>query len=161
MPVAATVQDFVSFMEEYVVFIEHMVDDESEKLDALQEKDLSRIEHNIVVSLANAKKLENYEQKRIATMQAAGYGGMSFGDVVKHAPPEDLVPLQVLFSRFEKGVQEIQFRNDKAMAIAQDSLKDIDPEAAHSYGGGKPQNQYERLREEQSAQSSGMLEQKA
>lgn len=162
MQMSQSIADFIAFMEEYVLFVEHMIDDESEKLAAIQEGKLARIEHSIVVSLANAKKLDNFEQRRIALMDKAGFGGMTFSGVINAAPVESVGPLQVLFSRFEKGVVEIKFRNDKAMAVAQDNLISLDPQAVlpQGAGGHRPHNEYERLREE-AANQSNILEKKA
>ena len=132
MPLSPSLEEFVGFMEEYVVFIEHMIDDESEKLAALNQRDITKIEHNIVVSLANAKKLENLENKRTQLMEQAGFGGLTFSEVIDRAPDEDKGPLRVLFTRFEDAVNEIRFRNNKAMTVARDNLAELDPEAARA-----------------------------
>lgn len=161
MPFSEGLLGFETFMNEYIRFMEQMIHDESEKLSALNQKDLTKIEHNIVVSLANAKKLENFEQKRQQEMEQLGYGGLTFKEMIDKAPEEARGPLQVLFTRFEHTVQEIKFQNDKAMEVAQDNLALLNPEAALALSHkDKPQNEYERMREKAAGQG-GLLEQKA
>lgn len=163
MPDSQAWQDFGEFMRDYVDFLEEMANDEGRKLEALSRNDLPQIEHNIVVSLANAKKLENYEHKRLALMESVGMTGKTFGEMLDLAPDEDKASLTGLFNRFEHGVSEIKFRNDKSMDVAHDNLVIMNPEAAILSQGGsvaKPHNQYEKMKEEQRNQG-GMLEQKA
>lgn len=161
MPDSQAWQEFKDFIRDYVEFLEDMANDEGRKLEALSHNDLPQIEHNIVVSLANAKKLENYEHKRIALMESIGMPGKTFSEVLDRAPDEDKASLTGLFTRFEHGVGEIKFRNDKSMDVAHDNLVIMNPDATVlSQGGAKPHNQYEKIKEEQRNQG-GMLEQKA
>ncbi len=156
MPNQEAISQFIAFMEEYVVFIEKMIDDESEKLLALQTRDLDAIEHSISVSLANAKQMENYEQTRQKLMQSAGFNGLTFNEVIKEVPAKDATACKVLLSRFEKAVQEIQFRNEKSALVAQDNLAEINPQAAQAFhdAGEKAPNQYERIRAQNKAQDT-------
>lgn len=152
--------EFVAFMIEYTTFMGRMRADENEKLAALSSRDLSRIEHSITVSQANAKQLENYEIRRVALQAAAGYENLSFRELIAVAPEEEQDGLWQLFAKFENHVSEIRFFNDKSMAVARDNMIEIDPEAVLvGSQGGKPSNPYERLREEQNGRTS-ILEKK-
>lgn len=154
-------EDFVAFMVDYTAFLGRMRADESDKLKALSSRDLSRIEHSITVSQANAKQLQNYEAKRMAIQAAAGYDGMSFRQLIVEAPTEEQDRLWQLFSRFENNVAEIRFFNDKSMAVARDNMIEVDPASVlPGQAGSRPSNPYEKLREERNHQSS-ILETKA
>lgn len=159
MPVSTTQQEFLTFVEEYTQFLEHMTDDESEKLSALNSRDIGRIERSIATSQANAKQLENYEIKRISLQAKAGYDGLTFTQLVERADPLEQGWLRQLFSRFERSVTEIRFRNDKSMAVARDNMLAIDPEAVLPGAGVKAQNPYARIKKE-AADTSSMLETK-
>ncbi|MGD9559933.1 MAG: hypothetical protein AB7V55_04920 [Oscillospiraceae bacterium] len=148
-------EEFVAFMVDYTAFLGRMRADESDKLKALSSRELSRIEHSITVSQANAKQLENFEARRLALQAAAGYEGMSFRQLIEQVPPEEQDRLWQLFSRFEGNVAEIRFFNDKSMAVARDNMIEVDPSAVLAgQGGAKASNPYEKIREEQSQQSS-------
>lgn len=159
MPVSTAQQDFLTFVEEYTQFLEHMTVDESEKLSALGSRDLERIERSIAVSQANAKRLENYELKRIDQQARAGYGGLTFPQLVEKADPAEQGRLRQLFGRFERSVKEIRFRNDKSMAVAKDNMMSVDPEAVLPGAGAKAQNPYARFKEEEAA-ANNILEKK-
>lgn len=163
MPNSNAHDAFVAFMQEYTAFLGRMRRDESIKLSALASKELRKIEHSISVSQANAKQLENFEAQRIALQASAGYEGMSFRQVITNAPKEKQSELWDIFTAFESHVAEIRFYNDKSMAVARDNMLDLDPEAVlpGSADGAKPNNPYEKIREEQNVQGSNILERKA
>lgn len=154
MPVSGTQQDFLTFVEEYTEFLERMTDDESEKLSALNSRDLERIERSIAVSQANAKRLENYEVKRISMQAKAGYEGMTFDQLIERADPMEQGWLRQLFARFERSVNEIRFRNDKSMAVARDNMLALDPEAALPAGKTPAQNPYAKIKKEAGEQTN-------
>lgn len=157
MPKEVAHGEFMSFMAEYTGFLAQMRADEKDKMTALGDRILTDIEHGIAKSQANAKHLANYEQKRIAMQEAAGYGGMTFRQLIDAAPPDTRDGLQRLLGEFERYVSDIRFFNDKSMAIARDNMVEIDPQAVLS-GGGEPQNPYEKLRRRQTG--GGLLETK-
>lgn len=150
-------EKFFGFMEDYTEFLERMVADEDEKLAALNSRELSRIEHSIAVSQANAKRLENLESQRVALQSEAGCADKTFRQLAKEAPAEAQHRIQQLFSRFERNVSEIRFRNDKSMSVARDRMMEIDPESVLDEG---VQNPYAKARAARNA-TVGMLETKA
>ncbi len=156
MPTVAAHEAFVAFMAEYTVFLAGMCADEKEKMAALGGNVLLNVEQSIAKSQANAKQLANYEQKRAILQQAAGYGGMSFRQLIAAALPQNQAGLWELFSRFEHLVLEIRFYNEKSMAIARDKMVDIDPEAVLAPSGAA--NPYQKLQSRQAA--GGLLETK-
>ncbi|NLW80050.1 MAG: hypothetical protein GXY32_11680 [Ruminococcaceae bacterium] len=150
----------MAFMVDYTAFLGRMRADESDKLKALGSKELSRIEHSITVAQANAKQLENYERRREALQTEAGYEGMTFRQVIMHAPKEEQDRLWQLFTRFESNVAEIRFYNDKSMTVARDNMMEKDPASMIPGLAGKGSNPYERIREQQQG-GSNILETKA
>ena len=147
MPTAQAQREYVGFLRVYTDFLDKMLQDEGEKLKAIQSRELARIEHSITVSQANAKQLDNYEQRRMDLQREAGFGGLTFRQLIARAPEDEKGVLQTLYARFEQAVQEIKFNNDKSMAVARDNLLELDPEAvlaaAHA---DAPQNPYSRMK---------------
>ncbi len=156
MPSTQVHEEFVQFMQEYTAFLVRMCADEKGKMQALQSKELPKIERSIAASQANAKQLQNLEERRIELQKTAGYEGLTFRQLVERVTPERQGELWGIFSEFEKNVADIKFYNDKSMSIARDNMIDISPEAALSGSavGTKPKNPYEKIREENTQQSS-------
>lgn len=157
MPDDKAREAFITFMVDYTAFLGRMRGDESRKLSAISSRNLEEIEQSLAASQANAKQLENYENRRLALQKEAGYGGLSFRQLVQAAPEGDQNRLWQLFSKFEHNVAEIRYFNDKSMALARDNMIALDPEAVPA---GKADNPYEKIRESQEHRSM-MLEQKA
>ena len=60
-----------TFLEEYTLFFEEMVEAEKTKLNILLSNDLKAIEENILTQQVNAKRIENMENRRIKLFKAA------------------------------------------------------------------------------------------
>ncbi len=154
-------QEFVQLMEDYTGFLARMCSDEGDKLAALSSRELPRIERSIAVSQANAKQLENYENRRMAAQQEAGLEGLSFRELIDLAPPHEQSRLWQLFSSFESSVAEIRFFNDKSMAVARDAMVELNPESVlPPKPGAAASNPYAKLRSQQDGQP-GLLKGKA
>lgn len=160
MPVSQAEQEYITFMEEYTEFLEHMVQDEREKLAALSSRDLKRIEHSISVSQANAMKMENNEIRRVTLQNKAGFEGLSFRELIEKATPLEKSWLTQLFTRFEKAVQEIRFHNDKSMQVARDGMIELDPSALLPGQDDKMPDAYRKIQENNAAGASPILEKK-
>ncbi len=129
MAISSLQQEYFTFIKEYSLFLEKMLKDEKTKFSALQSKELPKIEQSIVVSQANAKKLENYETKRLDMQDKIGYAGLTFQQILEKQNKEELRILRPLYDLFEKNVQEIRFFNNKSMAVARDNMQALNPSA--------------------------------
>lgn len=147
-------QEFKNFMEDYTGFLAEMARNEREKLEALNSWNLERIEHSIAASQANAKKLENYEAKRISLQEEIGCADLTFKDIINQSEPADQGRLRQLFERFEKSIKEIRFNNDKSMAVARDHMLQVNPDAALPPEKGSANNPYAKIRDQKSKASS-------
>ena len=148
---------FAGFMADYTAFLAKMRNDEREKLSAVSGRDIEHIERCLAASQANAKQLENFEQKRFNMQAAAGYAGLSFRELIDAAPEPEQSGLWQLLNKFEHNVAEIRYFNDKSMAMARDNMIALDPSRVPQ---GKADNPYEKMREAQQRRSM-MLERKA
>lgn len=122
-------QELFSFLEEYADFLAHMVKDEEEKLAALLSNSLPRIESAISTAQANAKQMENFELSRMRLQEQAGYGGMSFSEIIESAPEEESQGLEALLRRIQGYVDDIKFHNTKSMRVARTNMLEMNPNA--------------------------------
>lgn len=122
-------EELYIFLEEYADFLARMVKDEEEKLAALLSNSLPRIEGAISTAQANAKQMENYETTRIRLQDQAGYGGMSFSEIIENAPEEEQQSLEALLTCIQGYVDDIKFHNTKAMRVARANILEINPGA--------------------------------
>jgi hypothetical protein len=113
------------FLEGYAEFFEHMVLTEREKLDSLLSNDLGRINHSISVQQATKKELENLERKRMELQKNAGFGQMSFEEIIAGSPKEDGQVLEKLSSRIKGSIDEIKFLNGKSMGVVEDKIRSL------------------------------------
>lgn len=147
MPQEQANKAYFGLLHEYVEFLARMVENEKGKLAALSSRNLTQIEHSITVSQADAKRLENYEAKRLAMQAEAGYEGLSFREILDKVQDDLQRELLPLFTAFENYVAEIRFYNDKSMALARDNMMDVDPTAVlPGQAGAKPSNPYQKQR---------------
>ena len=123
-------EEFFAFLDQYADFLARMAKDEEEKLRALMSNLLPRIEHAISVAQANAKQVENFELKRTRLQEQAGFGGMTFTEIIEAAPEEEQQSLDAVFRRIQSCVDEIKFHNSKSMRVAHTNMREIDPNAA-------------------------------
>lgn len=122
-------QELFSFLEDYAEFLAHMVKDEEEKLSALLSNLLPRIEGAISTAQANAKQMENFELTRMRLQEQAGYGGMSFSEIIENAPDEERQSLEALLMRIQGYVDDIKFHNTKSMRVARTNILEMNPNA--------------------------------
>lgn len=122
-------EELFSFLEDYADFLAHMVKDEQEKLSSLLSNSLPRIEAAIATAQANSKQMENFELSRSRLQEQAGYGGMTFSEMIENAPEEEQQSLQALLIRIQNYVETIQYSNTKSMRVARTNLLTINPEA--------------------------------
>ncbi len=163
MAISPIEKEYFAFMGEYSTFLQKMLQDEQNKLSALQSKELANIEQSIVVSQANAKKLENYEAKRLTLQSKAGYGELTFREILDRQENEESRVLRPIYDSFERNVREIRFFNNKSMAVAKDNMQSINPAAVlpNTTTGEKPKGSdtYARLAQDMD-DSSGLLQTK-
>lgn len=153
-------QELFSFLEEYADFLAHMVKDEEEKLAALLSNSLPRIEAAISTAQANAKRMENCELSRMRLQEQAGYGAMSFSEIIENAPDEERLSLEALLRRIQGYVDDIKFHNTKSMRVARTNILEMNPNADFSGTSAASASGAYRKAREDAAGGKTMLETK-
>ncbi|MDD3428663.1 MAG: hypothetical protein PHG02_01490 [Oscillospiraceae bacterium] len=123
-------EELFCFFEKYAAFLYEMLQHEKEKLSALGSNSLPRIEHAITNAQADAKQMENMEQKRMELQETLGLGGKPFTDVIQSVPPQDTARFTAVLQRIQNYVDEIKFSNGKSMDMARVNLTGLNPDAA-------------------------------
>lgn len=117
------------FFEKYASALHSMARDEKEKLGALLSNSLPRIEHAISTAQANAKLIENFENRRIALQESLGCAQMPFPQLIEEIPDTHRLSLSSLFRQIQASVDEIKFTNEKSMEVAHTNITRLNPEA--------------------------------
>ena len=110
-----------TFLEEYSLFFEEMVDAEKLKLSILLSNDLKAIEENILVQQVNAKRIENIEKRRIELFQLQGYHQLTFKEIID-LNQEEAPKLLNYFTRVEKAINQIKHFNKKSLELIRFNL---------------------------------------
>jgi hypothetical protein len=118
-----TYQQYFSFMSEYAGFLEAMVDTEKEKLDALLSNQLKRIEHSVSCQQAVSMQIENYEKRRLQLQKQAGFGDITFHEMIERVDPEEQEKLKEIFGRMRKAAEEVKFLNEKSMKLVKANMQ--------------------------------------
>lgn len=114
---------FYDFLGEYADFFGEMELFEQQKLTAMLAGKLPEIEQMITAAQANAKKLDNLEQKRMRMQREAGFGEMSMSELAAAAPGERGRQLAEQLKRLSRSVTNIRFYNNKSMSVAESNLR--------------------------------------
>ncbi|MEG1686665.1 MAG: hypothetical protein RR185_05875 [Angelakisella sp.] len=116
-------ESFFSFLGEYTSFFCQMEQFEAQKLELLLSGELSGIEKAITTAQANAKQLENLEQKRIRLQQEAGFGAMSLRELADKTDGARKEQLRLQLHELSVCLGNIKFYNAKSMQVAQTNLR--------------------------------------
>lgn len=119
-----------TFLEEYSLFFEEMVDAEKLKLSILLSNDLKAIEENILVQQVNAKRIENIEKKRIELFQLQGYHQLTFKEIINLNQEEAPILLNY-FTRVEKAINQIKHFNKKSLELIRFNLSLNENQSSH------------------------------
>lgn len=119
-----------TFLEEYSLFFEEMVDAEKLKLSILLSNDLKAIEENILVQQVNAKRIENIEKKRIELFQLQGYHQLTFKEIIDLNQEEAPILLNY-FTRVEKAINQIKHFNKKSLELIRFNLSLNENQSSH------------------------------
>lgn len=113
---------FTAFMETYVTFLEEMAQGEGEKYSALISYDPKRVDRVVSRQQAMNMRLTQLEEQREKEQEAAGFGGMSFQEILDRLSGPEKEALQGIFSRFTRAVGEIKYFNGKSVSFAKEGL---------------------------------------
>lgn len=115
--------EYYEFLNRYTEFFGEMESFEQHKLSVLMSGNLREMEHAMSVAQANAKQLENLENRRIALQQEAGLGGLTLRELAARAGGRRGEILARQLNQLNSYIANISFYNSKSMKIAEDNLK--------------------------------------
>lgn len=110
-------ENFTDFMKEYSRFFEEMAMAQKKKLNILLSNDLKAIEEDILIQQALAKRLDNYERKRMVLLDKLGYSNEPFKSVILQADSKNQEILRYCMNEMEASLSDIQYYNQKSMEI--------------------------------------------
>lgn len=130
-------EPFFGFLKEYADFLDTVVSEEKEKLEALLSFELKRIEQSISAGQAIAMQMDGYEKKRLALQRQAGLEGKTFRQIMEAADGESAAKLRNLFERIEHALLDIKFYSAKSMGLVKMGLQTTN-QAVSSSGKSEP-----------------------
>lgn len=123
MDKGVSLEKFYSFLGEFTAFFGEMEQFEQHKLGVLLSGSIQDIEHAMATAQANAKQLENLENKRVALQKQAGLEGLTLRELTETATDERREQLSRDLHRLNTHVANIRFYNDKSMKVAEGNLR--------------------------------------
>jgi hypothetical protein len=110
-------EKFTDFMLEYSRFFEEMAMAQKKKLSILLSNDLKAIEEDILIQQALAKRLDNYERKRMVLLDKLGCSNEPFKSVILKVDSKSQEILRNCMNDMEASLSDIQYYNQKSMEI--------------------------------------------
>lgn len=101
-------------MQEYISFLDQMIETQKTQLEAVLSKQIKQVEKSVASLQTFLMKLDSMEKKRMDLQEQAGYGDMTFRQIIENIPDAQKYELQTLFETMEKRVSDIAYYNSKA-----------------------------------------------
>lgn len=114
---------FHDFLLQYISFFDDMVEIQKEQLAAVLSEDLARVDKSASNLQVFLKKLNSMEQKRIDLQNEAGYGSMTFKEIIVALPQEEQEEYSAIFDKLGKRISEVVFYNNKAQEKVKSDLR--------------------------------------
>ena len=118
-----TREQFCQFLEEYAKFIEEMASQEIEKYSALLSYDHKRMDKAIAAQQAMNMRFSKLEAQRAERQEAAGFGEMTFQQILSQMEGEERRQYYGLFERIRKAVEDVKFFNGKSLSFARAGMQ--------------------------------------
>ena len=110
-------------MQEYIEFLDQMIVLQKKQLEAVLSKQVTVVEKSIASLQTFLLRLEGMEKKRMELQAQAGYGDMTFQQIIAQAPQVQKAELKELFENMEKKISDIGFYNEKSQEKVKLDLK--------------------------------------
>ncbi len=107
-------QVFYNFVQEYIVFLDQMIEAQKTQLEAVLSKQVKQVEKSVASLQTFLMKLDSMEKKRMELQEQAGYDDMTFRQIIETASDSQRQELQTLFEGMEKRVSDIAYYNSKS-----------------------------------------------
>lgn len=117
------IQALKTFLEDYAVFFEGLLEDEKNKLQTLMQGDLKAIEHTISIQQVNEKRIQNIEKKRELFQAEEGYANLTLKQIVDLFEGTEKHQLTTMYQRIQTAIQEVKYYNQKGIEVATTNLK--------------------------------------
>ncbi len=117
--------EYRAFLETYASFLEEMAAQTQERYGALVSFNGERVTKAMSGLQSHIMQLRNMEAKRIELQERAGYGGLTFSELMGRRPEEEREALRALFRRIEMAVGNIKFLNEKSLDFAKEGLASV------------------------------------
>lgn len=129
--VSDKLQEFIEFLGEYADFLESMIPEQNDKLEALLSHDVPTIERSVARQQVLSIRMEQMEQGREKRQQEIGFPEKTLKEIaesVRTESPEQAQKILDCHERMSRAVEQIKFLNEKAMHLVETNLQLVNME---------------------------------
>ena len=128
--VSDKLQEFIEYLGEYADFLESMIEEQNDKLEALLSHDIPTIERSVArqqVLTIRMDQLEQGREKRIYKKPMHPYTRFLL-QAVPSMDPEQAQKILDCHERMSRAIEQIKFLNEKAMHLVETNLQLVNME---------------------------------
>lgn len=125
---------FERFLQEYLEYLDGVVEEQNQKLAVLLTHDLEAIGRNVTRQQAITLEIKGHEERRAKLQQEAGFGEMTLGEIVEALDGEERQRFRHYHEGLRRAVEQIKFLNEKAMQLVETDLQIINMVMPESQG---------------------------
>ncbi len=122
-------KQFFDFLDEYVVFYEHIEVQARERFEYISTNNLAGIERSIANDQSAILRAEQMEKKRIEFQESAGYKDMPMRNIIESVEGDEKEYLSDIYGRLSSLLESIQFYNARCTKVVRANLKKMERQA--------------------------------
>ena len=114
---------FFDHLEEYNGFLEKVVEEQNQKIEALLTHDTEVLERSVARQQAISMQMSVFEDRRLQLQAQAGLKGLTFTQIEERLGPGEGQRVRSCRTRMQDLVSQIRFLNDRAMRLVETNLQ--------------------------------------
>lgn len=122
----ATIDNLVSIVKELISFFEELTKTESEKLKAVTETDMEKLDECMKKEQAAILKLRGLDKKREDIQSQLSFSGLTFSQILEKLPQDEKLELQTYFDRLNTVYKAFKNADNSAKKAIEVNLYSID-----------------------------------
>ena len=129
--VSDKLQEFIEYLGEYADFLESMIEEQNDKLEALLSHYIPTIERSVARQQVLTIRMDQLEQGREKRQQDMGFPEKTLREIaesVRMENPEQAQKILDCHERMSRAIEQIKFLNEKAMHLVETNLQLVNME---------------------------------
>ena len=122
---AQSFEEYRAFLEHYASFLEEMSAQAQKMHGALASFSGEQLTKAMSGMQSHIMQLKNMEIRRVELQNEAGYGGLTFAQLLEQRPETERPALKTLCRRIEMSVENIRYSNGTSQSFAKEGLASV------------------------------------